>query len=304
MFRSQSDPARWGEFPAAAMMFHRHDVAAGRNEVHVLHTPDSLFTPRPGTRHAKYTNFRFLTFLSKTRNAFAGHNDRGHADAVLACGSSSDVRLADESRLIRFPDRPWENWLYGDFVQAAQNIGLPGYEGMQVEGKQFDADTGQLSLDYGRGLFTINTPTTKTAAGFLAEAGRLDLDGLTIDCRTTFATITATSLDGDPLPRARRVLITAVGRAENTAQGFWPPTEQQLRWSSVAWMLPGEGRPPVIAEPIRATVQLDVAGQAIIYALDSTGKRRAKLNATNARGAIQFDLAQAGSIWCEVVVED
>ena len=31
MFRSQSDPARWGEFPAAAMMFHRHDVAAAKS---------------------------------------------------------------------------------------------------------------------------------------------------------------------------------------------------------------------------------------------------------------------------------
>ncbi len=304
MFRSQSDPARWGEYPAAAMMFHRQDVARGRNEVHVVHTQENMFTPQPGTRHAKYTNYRFLTFISKTRNAFVGDAYRGDADVLLACGPSTDIQRTDGSPVIRLPERPWEKWLYPDFLEAAKEIGLPGYESMQDSVKRFDADTGQLSLDYGRGLFTINTPATKAAAGFLAEAGPLDLDGLTIDCQTPFATITATSLDGDSLNRARRILITSVGRAENTAQGFWPPTEQQLRWGPVAWMLPGEGRPPVIAEPIRATVRLDVSGPAAVYALDSTGKRQTRLAATMDEGTLQFDPAQADSIWCEVVVED
>jgi hypothetical protein len=99
------------------------------------------------------------------------------------------------------------------------------------------------------------------------------------------------------------MLLTAVARAENTSQGYWPPTDQQRRWSPVAWMLPGEGRLPVIAEPVRARVAVRVPAQATVHGLDATGKRQARLEAENERGVVQFDPARAQSIWCEIVVE-
>lgn len=59
MFNSQSDPARWGELPAAALLFHRGDVARGRNEVHVLCAPQARYAPRPDTSESKSMEFRF-----------------------------------------------------------------------------------------------------------------------------------------------------------------------------------------------------------------------------------------------------
>jgi hypothetical protein len=303
MFRSQSDPARWGEFPAAAMMFHRGDVARGKNEVHVIHTAEDRFAPQPDTLHATYTNHRFLTFLSKVRTGFVDDVYQGQADAVLACGLSADAPVQSPSKVIRLPQLPWETWLYPEFVRSARELGLPGYERMRTDTKRFDSDTGQLSLDYGRGRFTINTACTQAAIGFLAEAGPQKLDGLEIDCRTEFAAITASSLDGQPLGTARRVLLTSVGRAENTSQGFWPPTAQQRKWSATSWMLPGEGRLPVIAEPIEAEVRLPMPGPATVYALDSTGKRQAPLKTDSRNGLVMINPADAQSIWCEIVVQ-
>jgi len=303
MFRSQSDPARWGEYPAAAVMFHRHDVARARNEVHVVHTPDARFTPQPATDRAQYTNQRFLAFTSKVREVFLDDAYRGEADVVLACGPSAGAAVEGPTKVIRLAERPWQTWLYPKFVEAARDLGLPGYDAIDPEAKRFDSDTRQVSLDYRKGLFTINTPRTKSAVGFLAEAGPIDLDGLEIACRTEFAAITATSLDGEPIGRSRRLLLTSVARAENTAQGFWPPTPQQLSRSTMSWMLPGEGRPPVLAEPVRATVRLKVPGTATVHALDATGKRRARLEATTTGGTLRVDPAGADSIWCEIVVE-
>jgi hypothetical protein len=303
MFRSQSDPARWGEFPAAALMFHRHDVARGQNEVHVLHTPEDMFVPRPDTRYAKYNNYRFLTFTSKVRNAFIEDAYRGDADVALACGLSADAKVEGGAKVIRLAGRPWEHWLYPKFVEAARGLRLPGYDRVDPAAKRLTSDTDELSLDYGEGLLTINTPRTKSAMGFLAEAGQLDLDGLRIDCRTEFATITATSLDDEPIGRSRRVLLTSVARAENTAQGYWPPKPQQRKWTSMSWMLPAEGRLPVLAEPVRARVQLDVPAAARVYSLDSTGKRQARLEVQTGAGMLLMDPSKAGSIWCEVVVE-
>jgi len=303
MFRSQSDPARWGEFPAAALMFHRHDVAPARNEVHVVHTPQDTFTPRPHTRYAKYTNYRFLTFTSKVRNAFIQDVYRGDADVVLACGLSANARVEGEGKVVRLAGRPWQQWLYPKFVEAAQKMRLQGYDNMDPRTKRLDSDTGELSLDYGEGLLTVNTPRTKAAIGYLAKAGSIDLEGLRIDSQTEFAAVTATSLDGEPLGRSRHVLLTSVARAENTSQGFWPPTPRERSWSVTSWMLPAEGRLPVIVEPVQAEVRLEVPGPAVVYALSPTGKRRGRLEATADSGALLLNPAAARSVWCEVVIQ-
>jgi hypothetical protein len=303
MFQSQSDPARWGEFPAAAMMFHRQDVAPARNEIHVVHTVEDRFTPRPSTALGEQIDYGYLTFLSKARTSFVDDAYRGNADAVLACGPSVDTKIEAAAKPIRLPERPWQEWLYPKFVTAAQNLGLAGYAAMDSTAKRFDSDTGQLSLDYGRVLLTIDTPRSQGVVGRLKEAGPIKLAAMQIDSETEFAAIVATSLDGKAIGDSRRLLITAVGRAENTAQGFWPPKPEQMRWSPVAWMLPGEGRLPVIAEPIHAGVLLKVPGTAKVFRLDSSGRRAGVVESKAAFGTVRFNPAEARSIWLEVVVD-
>ncbi|HID24080.1 MAG TPA: hypothetical protein EYP14_16995, partial [Planctomycetaceae bacterium] len=167
MFRSQSDPARWGTFPAAALLFHRQDVSTARNEIHILHDQRDTYWPRPHTRNSRYTNQRYLVFLSKVREAFCDDVYRGKPDAVLACGPSAEVPVPADVPAIRLAKEEWEQWLYPHFVRRAQRLGLEGYDRMQPEGTRFDSDTGELSLDYGRGLMTIDTARTKAAIGFL-----------------------------------------------------------------------------------------------------------------------------------------
>ncbi len=301
MFRSQSDPARWGTFPAAAMMFHRHDAAAGRNEVHVVHAADAIYAPRPDTAYSDYTEFRFLTFLSKVRNAFCEDICHAKADVTLACGPSADAKIEGPAKVIRLEANPWQKWLFGEFVAKAGQLRLPGYTGMDGQAKRLNSDTGELSLDYGRGLFTIDTACTKSAIGYLARQDTIDLEGVQIRCRTGFAAIAATSLDGKPIGQSARVLLTSVARAENTGQGFWPPAKEQAARNVMSWMLPAEGRPPVIAEPVDADITLSISGKPVAYALDASGKRRGKLELKPQGQAIKLNPAAAKSIWIEIV---
>jgi hypothetical protein len=302
MFRSQSDPARWGQFPAAALMFHRQDVKPALNEIHVVHTPEDTLSLRPHTRHAQYTNYRYLAYTSKVRNSFIQDAYRGDADAVLACGLSVNAAVEGNARPIRLAARPWDTWLYPDFVAHARQAGLPGYGRLPPELRCLMSDTGELSLDYGRGLWTVDTDHSQSAVGYLARAGRIQLSGMAIECRTGFASITASSLDGAKIGQSRRLLLTCVARAENTGQGFWPPDAEQQRWDTAAWMLPAEGRPPVIAEPVEARISLPVPGAATVYALDATGKRAAAVASSQVEGWLTFNPSGAQSIWCEVVV--
>ncbi|MFZ5832289.1 MAG: hypothetical protein ACOY3P_19560 [Planctomycetota bacterium] len=303
MFASQSDPARWGEFPAAALMFHRHDVARGKNEIHVVHDVAHLYQPEPDTRYAKYTNHRYLTFLSKVRTGFADGAYTREADAVLACAPSNDLKVSGSTPVVRFAQEPWDEWLYPEFVSACRKLQLSGYEQMEVDAKRFDSDTGELSLDYGKGMLRIDTPRTQGVIGYVADAGAVDLGAISVKAATPFAAIVASSLDGEPLGQSRRVVLTAVGRAENTAQAYWPPTPEEARRSEMSWMLPGAGRTPVIAEPIQAVVTLAMPAKPMVYALDPSGKRSRQLEVQFKGRRAVFDLASAQSIWCEVVVE-
>ena len=303
MFRCQTDPARWGEFPAAALMFHRHDVATAENEVHVVHTPEARCTPAPDTSHADYTVYRFLTFISKVRTAFIDDAYRGNANVALACGPSAEAAVKSPTKVIRFDEAPWKTWLYPSFVKEARKLGLTGYAEMPLDEKRLVSDTRELSLDYGKGLLTIDTARTQGVVGRLAKAGKIKLQTVQLSATTDFAAIVITSMDEQPIGASRRLLVTAVGRAEQTSQGYWPPTEEQARRTSMAWMLPGEGRLPIVVEPVQATIELPLPAKGTVYALDSSGKRDRQIPATYRAGMLQLDPTQARTIWCEVVVD-
>jgi len=69
-FGNQSDPVRWGEFPAAAMIFHRRDVAVARNTLYVTWDEDDIFAPRRTHRQASSSPFRCLPYIAKVRNHY------------------------------------------------------------------------------------------------------------------------------------------------------------------------------------------------------------------------------------------
>ncbi len=320
MFRSHSDPARWGTFPAAALLFHRHDVDTARNEIHELHTAAERRQLQPDERYAPTTNFRYLTFLSKARRLFL--EDQGDSDGSeesksapeladqnsvveLACGRAANAKPTDGSRrIIRIKENSWDRWLYDDFVRSARELKLPGYETMRGDEPRFVSDTGQLTLDFGQGLFVCQSPRTIGAIGRLPADEMLDLGAVQLNGRTPFAVVFLQSLDGLPIGSARRLLVTAVAKAENTAQGFWPGKTNPKSWSPyTTWMLPAEGREPVICQPVDVTLTVKVPAAADVRALDPTGRPVRELEVTNQGGRLTFDLSSARSIWCEIRVD-
>ncbi len=306
MFRSHSDPARWGVFPAAAALFHRADVAPAVNEVHVVHPEDSWWRPAPETRNARYTNFRFLTYTSKVRNSFRLDPENGGADVLLVGPEMVDRLPPDAPPTIRLDGESWNTWHFPAFAAQARQLGLPGYDRIDGSGKVFLSDTGELTLNYGEGLFAIDTPRTKAVVGFVSKQGPIDFGVFRIErAANEFCAITATSLDGEPLGESRRVLITSVGRAENRGQGFWDPGEELLQRSPMHWKLPAEGSRPVLAEPVDAEVHLVLPQTAQVYPLDPTGRRLEPLSRIEFDDrTLVFNPADARSIWCEVMIEE
>ena len=303
-FGNQSDPVRWGEFPAAALMFHRQDVAVAKNTVHVAYAESDVFTAAPSHGRARSSPFRFLSYVSKVRNCYFEETYEGDADVVVVPRESPAERYAKAQRVVFLADRagakpeaagkeadPIAD--YRRFAESAKKGGLLEYDDFAPLEKTYTSDTGQLALDRGRGVFTVNTPRTKAAVGFLGEAGPIDLGGVTVDCATPFAAVVAVSLDDKPLGASQRVLVTAVARAENTGQAFYRNKRS----------VPQRGRLPVIVEPVRCELRIKVPGAASVYPLDETGRRRGRMAASSASGTLHVSLDEARSPWCEVVVE-
>jgi hypothetical protein len=303
-FGNQSDPVRWGEFPAAALMFHRHDVAAANHTMHVAYSENDVFTAAPSHGRARSSPFRFLPYLVKVRNAYFTDQYEGDADAVVAPRDTPAECFENTSRVVFLADRSSEDAGkgrknieptagYRRFAESARKWGILDFEDFSALETTYRSDTGQLALDSGRGVFTVDAPRTKLAVGFLGDAGPIELEGMTVACTTPFAVVVATSLDGAPLDHSRRLLVTAVARAENTGQAFYRNKRS----------VPQRGRLPVIAEPVRCELELTLPGPASVYPLDPTGKRRARLAASSDSGVLRVHLDDVRSPWCEIVVE-
>ncbi len=172
-------------------------------------------------------------------------------------------------------------------TQALRHWGLmSGTQGYLPEEHAVRSDTGELTSEWATGSFRIGTKRTAGAAGFLGALGEIREGDVSFKCRTDFATIVVTSLDGQSIDISDRLLLTAVGRAANTGQKLevtavvgedGRPTPQSR--TKVAAL----GGAPVLAEPVLAEVTLHRAASGArlrCFALDPGGKRLAEVPLT------------------------
>ncbi len=67
--------------------------------------------------------------------------------------------------------------------------------------------TGQITTDYGRGIYTVDAPKCQAAAGFLAERPTIELGDVTVRCRNEYASIVLVPLDDKPLSESGKILV-------------------------------------------------------------------------------------------------
>ncbi|HEY3968160.1 MAG TPA: hypothetical protein VGM05_26595 [Planctomycetaceae bacterium] len=78
--------------------------------------------------------------------------------------------------------------------------------------------TGELKLDYGKGLLIINAPRAQGASGALNAAGKIELSAMTISCKLDLAHVIAVALDDKPLATSQKMLLQVM--SEERASGF------------------------------------------------------------------------------------
>ncbi len=107
------------------------------------------------------------------------------------------------------------------------------------------SDTGELFISRKKNYGYIDTDRTKCAYGFLAKNGTVDLSGVKVTAETDFAVIAMSSLTDEKITESSNILLTTVGRAQNTDAKF------------VGDQMMDYGKAPVLIESIKAEIEIE-----------------------------------------------
>jgi hypothetical protein len=146
-----------------------------------------------------------------------------------------------------------------------------------------------------RGRLAIETPQTVAVAGW-PGGDPVRFEGLTIEAEGEYAVIAVSAFGKEPISKAKRLLVTAVARAEPT--GFAWVDEWKREVADI-------GRPPLLREPVRGKVSWRRAGTVRAYTLDADGRRSGPVPLSKNGDAFQLaiDPRAPGMHW-ELVADD
>jgi hypothetical protein len=113
------------------------------------------------------------------------------------------------------------------------------------------------------GYFTIDTPGTKAVVGF-AQGQVCRRGAVTITPESPIAAIYVTAQEPDKNIRSsKKLLITAIARARNAG----------MKFNDAGNSLLDRGKPPILMEPVKATITVTRPGTPKLIVLDHDGLR-------------------------------
>jgi len=189
-------PAMMGQFPAAALIFRRGLVSTGSRMADVRLSQEALLhlegTPLP--QDAALDELRLKDIPSGTEL-----KPGARLDPLLHYAGRADVR----------------------FVTGPGSVKMSDLKPLIDHAKQtVTSSTGELKLDYGKGVLTINAARAQGASGALQAAGPVETRDLTFASEMELGHIVAVSLDDQPLAQSGKILLQVM--SEEKASGFQP----------------------------------------------------------------------------------
>jgi hypothetical protein len=155
------------------------------------------------------------------------------------------------------------------------------------------ADTGQIELDYHRGVLRVDSPRAQGVAGFFdAVEHHAATSGLSFEVANSYASVLAVSLDDTPLSDSRRILVQ-IGTVIRPTGWQTRPTKLNLPDSSVE--IPGEevvrlGGSPWRVEKAAGTITIRNRHVTRATVCDANGMPGAELEITRQAEALTFPL--------------
>lgn len=199
-------PAMMGQFPAAALIYRRGLVSPGEVLANVKLNRNDLL-------HLQGTPLPQDAALDELRLADV---PRG---AEIKPGQRIDPLIHYAGRVeVNFTDQPG----------ATKVADLAPF--IDHRARTITSTTRELTLDYGRGLLTINAPRAQGLSGALKPAGTVNLKDLAITSDLEPGHIMAVALDDHPLVSSTRILLQVMSEEQETGHQTEPvsPTVKRI----------------------------------------------------------------------------
>lgn len=151
--------------------------------------------------------------------------------------------------------------------------------------KTIRSNTGEITLDYGKGYCTVNAPRAQGVAAFFKNQSRFTLADVEIVSQNEYGVVCVVSMDERPLRSSGKVLVQVGTQSRPTGWQQSPTTIQTQEGTFQGYRVDNYGRAPW--EVIRARVQVSVANPNLRRAtvLDANG---------NAAGTVALTRTSAG----------
>ncbi len=240
-FATYADPALTGAMPAAAMAYRRQDIRPAEKE--------------------------YCLMLSREQLYFEG----------LDVASSLTARtLMEQSKFtVGLPDVPELDWDTKTNPDPSVITLTDVNRNFIPSGQQYvESDTGEIHRDWTTGVQLIDTQRTQVASGWIGGKTHR-LSDVAVDVSTPNAMLAVTSLDGEPISRSNKILITALARA-----------------------IPRDDRQGYLSEPVTGTIEIHAQKGMIFYPLSSDGTLMKPIETRVENGIYEIALSEeSGSHW-------
>ncbi|WP_191624304.1 cellulase family glycosylhydrolase [Pseudomonas fluorescens] len=239
-WHAYNDPAMLATLPAAALLYRRADVREANTTYVFAPTPSTLFN-------------QLIT----------------PANAALLRTAMEKGKLQ-----IAMPQTPELPWLQQGIISSnAQVFQDPDQSLLDANASESTTDTGELKRNWKQGIYTIDTPHTQAATGWIGGES-ISLGNIQVQVKTANASVVVQSLDDAPVGRSQDLLISLGTRAI-------PKDDDKI---------------PFYVEPLEGTLTIQ-APQGLTLFTHGTLAQTKKLPATylDGRYTIKFDGLQASN---------
>jgi hypothetical protein len=161
-------------------------------------------------------------------------------DQPISAANSVALRTASErgKLVIAMPRVPELPWLEKSVVPSgAKIIHDPQQSQIPMSASEIVSDSGELRHNWDQGTFTINTPRTQAAMGWIGGK-TIALPEVDIAVTTRNSVVAVQSMDGNPIGQSRKIMISlgarSVPRADNSLPFYSEPVEGRILISAPA----------------------------------------------------------------------
>ena len=229
-----NDPALVATLPAAALLYRRGDVQEASTIYAFAPTKQQLFNQS-----------------ISPQNAVALRTAAEKGKLVIALPRTRELPWLEESAI----------------PVGATVITDPKQSLVSSDAAEAVSDTGELRRDWNQGTYTINTPRTQVAMGWIGGK-KISLADVDITAITRNATVAVQSLDGNPISKSGAILISLGARSV-------PKSASQL---------------PFYSEPVEVQLSIRAPKRLKLYKEDRSPEKRQEIPAPYKNGRYSINL--------------